>query len=94
VLLAQSRPAARSQPQLGTAIIIAIMATITITTIIATTPIILATIITVTGIGTKRQRSLRSPRRAAFFFHMIDPTRLILGSAIGPTQQKEIALGH
>ena len=27
-------------------------------------------------------------------FHMIDPTRLIFGSAIGPTQQKEIALGH
>ena len=59
MLLAQSRPAAPSQPQLGTAIIIAIMATIIITTIIATTPIILATTVIGTGIATDRARQSR-----------------------------------
>jgi hypothetical protein len=74
VLLAQSQPAARSQPRRGTAIIITtiIIATTAIiirTIIIATMPTILATIIITTGIATKR--NFEGPPRAAFF-HVID----------------------
>jgi len=60
LLLAQSRPAVRSQPQRGTAIIvitttiIATTAIIITITIIATMPTILATTIIGIGIATKR----------------------------------------